>query len=83
MPVVPVAFAGIGYGNIASATSLEFALRIFSNSIDVSQWVMREEKTVVGREGRTYTEARVWNAEGNMIASMSEQCLLRPKKSNL
>jgi hypothetical protein len=29
--------------------------------------------------GRTYSESRLWNQSGAMVASMTQQCILRPK----
>ena len=63
----------------AACSSLDFALRIFSNDINLNDWHLREEATVTGAEGRTYTEARLWDRDGNMIASMTQQCIMRPK----
>jgi acyl-CoA thioesterase II len=60
-------------------SSLDFALRIFSNSLDANEFHLREIKSVVGREGRTYSESRLWNKEGRMVCSMTQQSIMRPK----
>lgn len=83
MPVVPAAFAGVDFAKLSSVTSLDFAMRIFVNDVllGASQWLTREEQTVTGGDGRTFQEARVWDQSGRMVASISEQCMLRPKPS--
>jgi acyl-CoA thioesterase len=68
----------------AACASLDFAMRVFSSRLDLTQWNLREMKSVVGGEGRTYSEARLWNAEGRLVANMTQQSILRPfgKKKN-
>lgn len=64
-------------------SSLDFALRIFVNGgqrgVDLNEWNLREWSTVTGGEGRTYTEASVWDGSGRMVCNMTQQCILRPK----
>lgn len=62
-----------------ACSSLDFSLRIFSNRIDLSKWHFKEMTTVHGSEGRTYSEARAWDEEGNMVACMTQQSILRPR----
>jgi acyl-CoA thioesterase II len=68
----------------AACASLDFAMRVFSSQWDLTQWNLREMKSVAGGEGRTYSEARLWNAEGRLVANMTQQSILRPfgKKKN-
>ena len=65
----------------AACGSLDFALRIFSNDLDMNQWHVKEWKTIAGGSGRTYTEARMWNSNGVLVSSMTEQSILRPQPS--
>lgn len=55
-------------------------MRIFSSDWDLNDWNLRELKTVSGGDGRTYSEARVWNKSGKLVANMTQQSILRPKK---
>lgn len=66
-------------------SSLDFALRIFQPSVDLNHWHIRERTTSVGGSARTYSESRLWNEGGQMVASMSQQSILRlkTKKANL
>lgn len=63
----------------SACSSLDFALRFFSNKIDFNQWHLRELRSITGGAGRTYSEARLWDEEGNMVACMTQQAILRPK----
>ncbi|KAJ0426758.1 thioesterase-like superfamily-domain-containing protein [Aspergillus carlsbadensis] len=62
----------------AACASLDFSVRVFSNDFDLTQWNLREMKTVAGGEGRTYSEARLWNGQGRLVANMTQQSILRP-----
>lgn len=62
-----------------ACSSLDFALRIFVPTIDIIQWHLKERKTIAADVGRTYSESRLWNQSGSMVASMTQQCILRPK----
>ena len=74
-----LALTGRSMDEVGSQSSLEFALRVFSNELDLNAWCLRELSTVVGGDGRTYNEAQVWDGRGRMLCNMTQQCLLRPK----
>jgi len=76
---VPLTHSHKFLDDAAACSSLDFALRIFSNDVNLNDWHLREQATVTGAEGRTYTEARLWDRDGNMVASMTQQCIMRPK----
>lgn len=77
---VPLNHSGRSLAEAGAQSSLDFALRVFGNAVDVNEWCMREMTTVAGGDGRTYSEAKVWERGGRMVAEMSQQCILRPKK---
>lgn len=62
----------------AACSSLDFALRLFSSDIDLNSWHLRERRTTAGGLGRTYTEARLWDEKGHLVASMTQQSIMRP-----
>lgn len=69
--------------NDASAcSSLDFAMRVFVPTVNLNNWHLRENVTHVGAHGRTYSEARLWDEKGNMVASMTQQSILRPHPPN-
>ena len=80
---IPLVHSGISLTEAGVQSSLDFALRIFVNGgkggLDLNSWNLRELSTVTGGEGRTYTEARVWDEKGRMVCNMTQQCILRPK----
>lgn len=76
---VPLTHSHKFLDDAAACSSLDFALRIFSNDVNLNDWHLREQATVTGAEGRTYTEARLWDRDGKMVASMTQQCIMRPK----
>jgi acyl-CoA thioesterase len=76
----PLTFSHMFLDDSAATSSLEFALRVFSNDIDMNKWQLREIKTVVGAEGRTYSEGKLWEDGGRCVASMTQQSIMRPKR---
>ncbi|KAH6620581.1 thioesterase-like superfamily-domain-containing protein [Boeremia exigua] len=66
----------------SACSSLDFALRIFNTDIDMARWHLREVTTNVGSEGRSYGESWLWDEDGNAVACMTQQCILRPKPKN-
>ncbi|KAF2468524.1 uncharacterized protein BDR25DRAFT_231059 [Lindgomyces ingoldianus] len=77
---VPLSFAGMWLDDSSACSSLDFALRVFGNSmeIDMREWWLRELKSYVGAEGRTYSEGRLFDEGGRCVASMTQQSILRP-----
>ncbi|PSN73626.1 Thioesterase/thiol ester dehydrase-isomerase [Corynespora cassiicola Philippines] len=75
----PLAFAHRTLGDVASCSSLEFALRIFgaAGGTGLGEWGLREVVTHVGEGGRTYSEAKVWGEGGECWACMTQQGSLR------
>ncbi|KAF2874452.1 thioesterase-like superfamily-domain-containing protein [Massariosphaeria phaeospora] len=77
-----IAFAPLSFNHMfldeaAACSSLDFALRLFTNDLDMNQWHLREITTSVGNAGRTYSEGRVWDEEGRCVASMTQQGIMR------
>ncbi|KAF4547773.1 Hypothetical protein D9617_36g063110 [Elsinoe fawcettii] len=61
--------------------ALDFSLRVFSNEIDATEWHLREWKTIAAGAGRTYSEAQLWDERGDMVATMTQASILRPKSA--
>lgn len=76
---LPLVHNGQSLDEAAAQSSLDFALRIFTNDVDLNAWSLREMSTVTGGDGRTYTEMQVWNSDGKMLCNMTQQSILRPK----
>ncbi|KAA8902539.1 hypothetical protein TRICI_005900 [Trichomonascus ciferrii] len=75
---LPLAHSNMFLNDAAACSSLDFALRFFTTDIDPTQWYMREMKTIASGNGRTYSETRLWDKQGNMVADMTQQSILRP-----
>ncbi|MCJ1454469.1 hypothetical protein MMC28_004822 [Mycoblastus sanguinarius] len=76
---LPLVHNGQSLAEVGAQSSLEFALRVFVNKLNLNTWLLRELSTVAGGEGRTYTEAQLWDRGGKMVCNMTQQCILRPK----
>ncbi|KAF2749795.1 acyl-CoA thioesterase II [Sporormia fimetaria CBS 119925] len=76
----PLAFSHMFLDDSGATSSLDFALRVFSTEVDLTQWCLREMTTHVGNEGRTYSESRLWDEGGRCVACMTQQSVMRPKK---
>ncbi|KAF2193325.1 hypothetical protein K469DRAFT_734765 [Zopfia rhizophila CBS 207.26] len=44
---------------------------------------LREVRTKIGAEGRTYSETRLWDERGACVASMTQQSIPRPKAEKM
>lgn len=77
--LLPVVHDGLSLDEVAAQSSLDFALRIFKNDLDLNAWNLRELSTITGGNGRAYTEAQVWDSKGLMVCNMTQQSILRPK----
>ncbi|ERF73937.1 hypothetical protein EPUS_05360 [Endocarpon pusillum Z07020] len=75
---IPLSLSHNFLPDVAACSSLDFALRFHTDVMDAGKWHLREIRTVVGDYGRTYNEARLWNEEGRLVATMNQQDILRP-----
>ncbi|KAF2116116.1 acyl-CoA thioesterase II [Lophiotrema nucula] len=75
----PLVFNHMFLDDTAACSSLDFALRVFQSELKMEEWHLREMITHVGGEGRSYSEAKVWNEEGKCVASMTQQSINRKK----
>ncbi|KIW31226.1 acyl-CoA thioesterase II [Cladophialophora immunda] len=76
---MPLIHNNKGMHDAGAASTLDFALRIFVNDVDTTRWHLRERMTRTAGVGRNYAESRLWDQNGRMVASMTQQCILRPK----
>lgn len=82
VPFTALAHNHLWYSDSGPCSTLEFALRLFEPVIDVNKWHVRERKTIAAGHGRSYNEARLFDQAGNLAASMTQQCILRPKPNS-
>lgn len=79
-----LAFAALGHNHLwftdcGPCLTIDFALRLFVPEVNPSNWHLRETKTIAAGHGRTYSESRLWDEQGTLVVSMTQQCILRLK----
>ncbi|KAF2757921.1 Thioesterase/thiol ester dehydrase-isomerase [Pseudovirgaria hyperparasitica] len=74
---LPLSHAGLGLEAAAACSSLDFAMRVFVREFDFGRWYLKEMGTVRGGGGRTFSEGRLFDGEGVLVAHMSQQCIMR------
>ena len=68
--------------DIGPCSSLDFSMRLFQTGderLELDKWHLKERKTIAAAGGRSYSEGRLWNAQGKLVAIMSQMGILRPK----
>lgn len=66
--------------NVGACATLEFSLRIMVPDIQLHKWHLKEKRTIAAAAGRTYSESRLWDEDGNMVAMNTQTCILRERK---
>lgn len=74
---LPLAHNHLFFEDVEACSSLDFALRIFSPLPKMEGWHLREAINRHAGYGRTYSESKLWDEQGNMVACMSQQSILR------
>lgn len=77
VPFVVVAHNHLHFPDVAASLTIDFALRVFVPVVDLNRWHLRERRTLAAGLGRAYSEARLFDEAGNMVASMTQQSILR------
>lgn len=75
----PMAHSSLWFEDVGVASTLDFAMRLFVPDVDLGRWHLRERSTVAAAVGRQYSESRMWDQQGNLVASMTQQSILRPR----
>lgn len=74
---LPLTHNHLFFDDVDACSSLDFALRIFSARPNMNEWQLREFINHHAGQGRSYSESRLWDEHGNLVASMSQQSILR------
>jgi acyl-CoA thioesterase II len=77
---LPLTHMNMTIEDAAACSSLDFALRLFTPKLDLVDWHLKQRKTSAAGAGRTYSENLLWDSKGKLVASMTQQCIMRPKK---
>ncbi len=79
---IPLTFSKMTLMDAGAVSSLDCALRFFSVP-DMNDFHLREMQTVAGGDCRTYSEAFLWNRNGDLVAATTQACVLRRRVSKL
>ncbi|SNX87670.1 uncharacterized protein MEPE_06380 [Melanopsichium pennsylvanicum] len=79
---IPLTFSKMSLLDAGAASSLDCAIRFFAVP-DMNLFHLREMQTITGNECRTYSEAFLWDRQQNLVASMTQACVLRPHMHRL
>ncbi|RGP61078.1 acyl- thioesterase [Fusarium longipes] len=74
---LPLTHNHMWFDDTAACSTLDFALRIFVPEIKMNEWCIRERRTTRGGGNRTYAEGKLFDKHGNLIASNSQQSIMR------
>lgn len=66
-----------------ACSSLDFSLRIFTHNFNFNNWHIKERKAIAGQGGRTFSEARLFDENGQLVAIESQQSIMRPLPSGV
>lgn len=75
---IPLTMSGMNLNMAGAVSSLDCALR-FHAKLDFDKFHLREMQTISGNDCRTYSEAMLWDESKNLVATMNQSCILRPK----
>jgi acyl-CoA thioesterase len=74
---LPLIHNHLSFDDVAACSTLDFALRVFSPRIDMNHWHLREVISHHAGHGRSYSESRLWDEQGSLVASMTQQAIIR------
>jgi acyl-CoA thioesterase len=67
----PMTHEHMWFDDVGACSTLDFALRIFVPEVSMDTWTLKERFTSRGGSARTYSEGRLWDEKGQLIASMT------------
>lgn len=76
---IPANHSGYELLEAGACATLDFAFRLFTNKVNLQNWHTMEQKTSVAENARAFSEGRVWDDGGRLLASMTQQTILRPR----
>ena len=82
IPFAPLSLAKKKMTDASAASTLEFAVRFHTDVLNVNAWHLREIKPVSAGWSRTFGEALIFLEDGTLVATASQQSVLRPVDPN-
>lgn len=78
----PLSLAKQSFLSASAASTLEFATRFHTDVLDINQYLLREIQPIHAGWQRTFSEARLFDTTGRLVASCSQQGVMRPADEN-
>lgn len=75
---IPALHCGYQPSDASACATLDFALRMFDHEVDIQDWHVTQQRSIVAYNARVYSEGRVWDSRGRLLACMTQQTILRP-----
>ncbi|KAL2810039.1 thioesterase-like superfamily-domain-containing protein [Aspergillus granulosus] len=77
---IPANHSGYSLAQASACATLDFALRLLTHQVDLQNWLVSERQTCGAGNARALSEGRVFNADGLLLATMTQTTILRAKK---
>ncbi|KAK0545812.1 hypothetical protein OC845_004909 [Tilletia horrida] len=82
LPRALMAVAKVPLFSEETAVTLDFCMRFHrDHGLDATKWLLRETHSTVAASGRSLNVGTLWDEEGRIVATISEQCLNTPRKT--
>ncbi|KDN37809.1 hypothetical protein K437DRAFT_259646 [Tilletiaria anomala UBC 951] len=72
---------GYWFPHVSACSSLDFVARWHTDSFDAAQWHLRELRALHGAHGRTFNEARIFDRQGELVLTSSQQAVMRASQA--
>lgn len=76
---IPLVFRNEFITDYGALSSLDCTLRYHTKDFSCNDWLLHEQVTECGNEGRTYSTGRVFRQDGVLVATMNQMSIIRPK----
>lgn len=78
LPFLPLSVVKKPIMEASAASTLEFAMRFHTDMLDFNRWHFREMRPIMAGWSRSFSESLLWDDAGNLVASNTQQAVLRP-----
>lgn len=77
---IPLTHSHRFWDSTTACSSLDVSVRFRSSKFRADEWILIEMCTEGGGEGRTIAVGKAWNEDGELIATATQNCILRLKE---
>lgn len=68
---IPANHNGYVLSEASACVTLDFFLRVFTTQVDLQNWHLSKQKTIVAGNARAVSEGRVWDKSGRLNSNMT------------